>query len=379
MAEINPSLPLFFNMHNTSHSGPLTSFPSAQSCKIFTDHRPDKVVDGRWHTKWCFLKDGMSDTVPKRWTSLGEALRPKFKKTALINAQIATLKRLLVNPYHYKVFCEEGVLIQAGLIRSKEFDPTVTPPVSWGIASYIFICHSFFSFPNLTLNFSHMRECGSTGGLSDFSFYVRKRSTPIETRPKLFSKRQKSIAHKLPRSEILDLTEDPPFSTLPDKEVPTETDNCYPSTSDSLHEEGSDFAPKAKTGYSKKSDAFRTSRPLLLEWIRKDYGSIKDPLEVHGALTRHLIRAINTSYEITHRADLLDDTCEGACEKERALQLWVKELKEANERLKQSEEFHLEAGKEAAYCLCRFTKIYRDVNSSIVANYQDFIQEYPEE
>ncbi|GAA0161019.1 hypothetical protein LIER_17436 [Lithospermum erythrorhizon] len=157
MVEINPTLPLFINMHNTSHSGPLTSFPSAQSCKNFVDHKPDKVAEGRWHTKWYFLKEGMSDAVPERWTSLEEALRPKFKKTVLIKAQITTLKRLSVNPYHYKVFCEEGMLIQAGMIRSKEFDPTVAPPVSWGIAYYILVCHSLFSFNDLTLNFSQMR------------------------------------------------------------------------------------------------------------------------------------------------------------------------------------------------------------------------------
>ncbi|GAA0166240.1 hypothetical protein LIER_21441 [Lithospermum erythrorhizon] len=40
----------------------------------------------------------------------------------------------------------------------------------------------------------------------------RKRPA-VETRPPLFSKLQKSKAHKRPRSEILDLTEDPPASS----------------------------------------------------------------------------------------------------------------------------------------------------------------------
>ncbi|GAA0146327.1 hypothetical protein LIER_06312 [Lithospermum erythrorhizon] len=30
MAKINPTVPIFFNMHTTSHSGPLTSFPAAR-------------------------------------------------------------------------------------------------------------------------------------------------------------------------------------------------------------------------------------------------------------------------------------------------------------------------------------------------------------
>ncbi|GAA0159347.1 hypothetical protein LIER_38850 [Lithospermum erythrorhizon] len=132
MVEINPTLPLLFN---TSHSGPLTSFPSTRGCNIFANPKIEKIAEARWHSKWCFMKGGMGDVVPKRWTSLEEAEHPKFKKTILIKAQIATLKRLFDKPLHYKVFCKEGVLIQAGLIRSKEFDQTVVPSVDWGTTS----------------------------------------------------------------------------------------------------------------------------------------------------------------------------------------------------------------------------------------------------
>ncbi|GAA0159499.1 hypothetical protein LIER_38881 [Lithospermum erythrorhizon] len=49
-----------------------------------------------------------------------------------------------------------------------------------------------------------------------FSTMSEKRHAPAGKRPRLFfTKRLKSIAHKLPRSEILDLTEDPPISTIP--------------------------------------------------------------------------------------------------------------------------------------------------------------------
>ncbi|GAA0154238.1 hypothetical protein LIER_37830 [Lithospermum erythrorhizon] len=135
MDEIEPTISLFFNMDNTSDSGPLTYFPSAKDCKIFAKHKPEKIVEGRWHKKWRYVRGEMSDVVLKRWTSLAEVLRPKFPKTALIRAQIAMLQGIFVNPYHYKVFCEEGVLIQAGLIRSKDFDQTVATPVSWDIPS----------------------------------------------------------------------------------------------------------------------------------------------------------------------------------------------------------------------------------------------------
>ncbi|GAA0152891.1 hypothetical protein LIER_11256 [Lithospermum erythrorhizon] len=191
-----------------------------------------------------------------------------------------------------------------------------------------------------------------------------------------------------------------------------------------LHTPPGGFQVTEDSNLWKKSNAFQASRPLLLERIGKDYKSIRNPLEVHGALARHLIKAMNASYALACRVDLLDDACHEACEKERALQLQVKELKKENDRLKvafilaikekkeataqalsemkkhdalrarftrvgkleqrvkvieealpqrvqdaineyqQSEEFHLEAGKEAAYCLFRFTKSYRDVNPS---------------
>ncbi|GAA0183412.1 hypothetical protein LIER_30826 [Lithospermum erythrorhizon] len=226
---------------NASHSRPLTSFTSAKNCKIFAKFKPEKVIKGRWHKRWCYVKGGMGDVVPKRWISLADALCPKFPKTALASASVS-----------------------------------------------------------------------------------KKRPAPTDVLPRpIYSKRKKSIAHKLPRSG-------------------------------SVLEEESDSAPKAKTGYSanyldlpftfhggfhitedstlwKKSDVFRPSCPFLLERIGKDFESFRDPLEIHGALSRYLIKAMNASYR---RADLLDDVPEEACEKEKALQLRIKELEEENLSLK---------------------------------------------
>ncbi|GAA0166528.1 hypothetical protein LIER_21664 [Lithospermum erythrorhizon] len=262
----------------------------------------------------------------------------------------------------------------------------------------------------------------------------------VETCPSLFSKRQKSSARKLPRSEILDMTEDPPSSTPPGQDITEEST------------------------FWKKQDAFCATCPLLLERIRKDYDAIRDPLEIHGTVARHLIKALNPSHALACRADLLDDARVVTCEKEMVLQLQVTELKKENERLKValnlavkekkevtaqtlaeikkqdllqarftklegehfdisnklqrlelvhsqtakkiseleqrakdaeealpqriekaiydyhcSEDFQVEVRKEAAYCLCHFAKTYKEVNPDIVANYLDFIQPYPEE
>ncbi|GAA0172030.1 hypothetical protein LIER_25938 [Lithospermum erythrorhizon] len=111
-----------------------------------------------------------------------------------------------------------------------------------------------------------------------------------------------------------------------------ESTSQHPSTSDWLPDEGSDSAPQAKVGYS--ANYLGLPYTLRGEQIEKDYKSIRDPLEVHGALSRHLIKAMNASFELACTADLLDDARQETCEKERALQLQVKELKEENDKLK---------------------------------------------
>ncbi|GAA0171686.1 hypothetical protein LIER_25662 [Lithospermum erythrorhizon] len=66
MAEINPTAALFFNMNNTSHSRPLTTFPAACYFNIFADPKIKKIAETRWHSKWCFMRGGMGYAVPKR-------------------------------------------------------------------------------------------------------------------------------------------------------------------------------------------------------------------------------------------------------------------------------------------------------------------------
>ncbi|GAA0164278.1 hypothetical protein LIER_19954 [Lithospermum erythrorhizon] len=131
MANIEPNLPLFFNMHSTSHSGYLTSFSSLSDYNIFVEDKPDKVSEGRWHSKWCYILGGMDDRVPWIWTLFSKAKRPIFARSIHVKAQIALLQEVFQDSWDYKVFCEEGVLIQAGIIRSKEFDSSVEPPVTW--------------------------------------------------------------------------------------------------------------------------------------------------------------------------------------------------------------------------------------------------------
>ncbi|GAA0148745.1 hypothetical protein LIER_36788 [Lithospermum erythrorhizon] len=55
------------------------------------------------------------------------------------------------------------------------------------------------------------------------------------------------------------------------------------------------------------------------------------------------------------------------------------QIEEAIRGYQFSEDFRREAGKDAAYCLCRFARIYKEVNPAVVDNYCEFIQDYDEE
>ncbi|GAA0172776.1 hypothetical protein LIER_26532 [Lithospermum erythrorhizon] len=283
-----------------------------------------------------------------------------------------------------------------------------------------------------------------------------KRPLTLDAPPRpLFSKWMKSIAHKFPNTHILDLTAEEP-ETAPSKEnVSLES---LPEESSSCSIEKSNSAPKAKTCYStnyldlpytlpggfkvtadstlwKKSNAFYTTSPLLLEHLGKDLEELPDPMEIHGSIMKYLIKSMNASYVISRRADRLDDTCDEGRERERALNLKIqhdtliesvtklegdnfdlsskvkrlqlcldratKRANEAEEKamvaqetddavtaqrisegieaFKGSDEYALEVGKDAAYCLCRFEKSYKDVCPAIVDYFQDLIQHYPED
>ncbi|GAA0165093.1 hypothetical protein LIER_20582 [Lithospermum erythrorhizon] len=74
----------------------------------------------------------MDETIPTNWVP---CMRPKDPKRrsplSWLKLNLRPLRRVFDQTFHYKVFCEEGVIIHAGLIRSKEYDPNMKTPVSW--------------------------------------------------------------------------------------------------------------------------------------------------------------------------------------------------------------------------------------------------------
>ncbi|GAA0168773.1 hypothetical protein LIER_40634 [Lithospermum erythrorhizon] len=152
MENVEPNLPLLFNMHNTSHSGFLTSFSFLSDYNIFVEDKPDKISEGRWHS----------------------------------------------------------------IIRSKEFDSTVKPPVTW---EEVLTAALYFVEPR-KVHFSTGKRVplfkrakvvtkivSESAPASTAAIPVTKSAaTAGKTRPTsaapsrlVLSKRTKTLAHKLPR------------------------------------------------------------------------------------------------------------------------------------------------------------------------------------
>ncbi|GAA0159348.1 hypothetical protein LIER_38851 [Lithospermum erythrorhizon] len=143
---------------------------------------------------------------------------------------------------------------------------------------------------------------------------------------------------------------------------------------DSLHEEGADLAPKVKTGrgekralqlqvaeLTKENERLKVVATLAVKEKKEATAQVLAEIKKHDLLQARFTRLEGKHFDLTHKMERLQLVQRAIFEYQRFA------------------EFRLEAGKEAIYCLCLFTKTYRDVNPPIVANYEDFIQDYPKE
>ncbi|GAA0139316.1 hypothetical protein LIER_00887 [Lithospermum erythrorhizon] len=232
--------------------------------------------------KMVFHKRWYGRGAPKAWVPLWDAKRPTVPKKmyVVVRAQLETLKQVFDRPLHYKVFCEEGVLIQAGLIRSKEYDPTLVPPVSWDeVLDAAQRCVEPKDVPFFTMTGerrplvrkSKVRKVlgssstparnepspSSATAAATSTSTATKRPVPEERLPKAFAPRKKHAAQRPMRIEYVTISED--LSTTSAPPVPTDSVNL-PSPvsmqemphlpSGSLNEDGADSGPRVSLGYS---------------------------------------------------------------------------------------------------------------------------------
>ncbi|GAA0174905.1 hypothetical protein LIER_28193 [Lithospermum erythrorhizon] len=179
----------------------------------------------------------------------------------------------------------------------------------------------------------------------------------------VLAKRTKTLAHRPPMKDVLDLTDEPlclaPPSDMNLGEVPLAYNPMVQASSSKGQE--SDSSPKVTVGYSatyldlpytfpggyevnntsklgKALDAFRVTRPLLLEEIGKPYEEYNDPLELQGVIAKHLVKDMNESHVLDRRVDRLDVDLGLSCESEMASRFKVQESEKENEDLLRNQE-----------------------------------------
>ncbi|GAA0183485.1 hypothetical protein LIER_30886 [Lithospermum erythrorhizon] len=198
----------------------------------------------------------------------------------------------------------------------------------------------------------------------------------------------------------MDLTKDPLPSTTPKDPTVDAVPLADSQPLDIASSKGKEVGSK---------NAFRATRPLLLEEIGKAHEDYNDPFEIQGSIAKHLIKATNASHVMARRLDRLDEELDISRENERNSQFRVHELEKENEDLlwnqettknetkilslsqetkraneaeqkalmaqesarkvveeyRTSEAYHEELREETAYCLCLFLKTFKDVNPSL--------------
>ncbi|GAA0176555.1 hypothetical protein LIER_29526 [Lithospermum erythrorhizon] len=239
----------------------------------------------------------------------------------------------------------------------------------------------------------------------------------------VLAKRSKTLAHRPPRRDVLDLTQETFPSMSPyDSRIDEEPIADIPlGNASSSKGKESDSTPNVMAGYSatdlnlpstlpggyevtnksklgKALDAFRATSPLLLEEIGKPYEKYSHPLKLQGVIAKHLVRRppilrrrlllsnpwrkspleaqnvklegekFDLSLKLSRLQLSLSQETKQANEDEHKALMAQESASRAVEEYYSSEAYHDELGEETAYCLCRFVKTFKDVNPSLVAH-----------
>ncbi|GAA0155234.1 hypothetical protein LIER_13005 [Lithospermum erythrorhizon] len=170
---------------------------------------------------------------------------------------------------------------------------------------------------------------------------AEKRRAPEEGGPRLFSPHKKHTAQRPKQVEHVTISEDPP-STYPLPPAPV--DNVNPPS------------PVSKEKKEAQEQCINEAKKL------------------------ELLHSHHTRVEAEMMADFSKKRADETAQKLKAVEEAVPgQIEKAIRGYQFSKDFRREAGKDAAYCLCRFTRTYKEVNPAIVDNYCEFIQGYDKE
>ncbi|GAA0183048.1 hypothetical protein LIER_30530 [Lithospermum erythrorhizon] len=337
MENVEPNLPLFFNMHSTLHSGFLTFFSSLSNYNIFVEDKPDK---------------------------------------------------------DYKVFYEEGVLIHAGIIRSKEFDSSVEPPVTWEKvlkAALSSVEPRKVSFSTMTWKRVPLFKKAKmvTKIVPEFAtasttvIPIAESATTVRKKDRLQLLLLGQFSQRGPRHWLIDRQYSHRIIVTASKGKEVDTDpkitTSYSANYLKLQYTLPGVLESTRTGKEKgellrfQENAYNDKKTAI-EQALAEIAKCKD-LEAQNVKLKG--EKIDLSLQVSRLQLSLSQETKRAQEAERKVLLAQEFAGKAIEEYRASKAYQEDLGAEAAYCLCRFVKTFKDINPSMVAHYQEFTSEYP--
>ncbi|GAA0171162.1 hypothetical protein LIER_25260 [Lithospermum erythrorhizon] len=386
-----------------------------------------KVAEERWHAMWCFVKGGMDERVPQVWTPLQSAKRAKFPLTNEMSVNLAKLRRIFRHIMHWKLFCDKGVLIGAGH-GSPQFHYNL-----WNEREEALVIKKVEvvqrTASSLDPSLTTVPQDSSSHTPKTASLSAKRPAACEESPPQ--GKKGKTSTEAVERPafpEILDLTEEGVVLTA------SPLRSLFQRLRLTLWR---GQVVDGKTTFKSNLESFHSLKPLVLERVCNEFDRAPDPLEVCGAMYKHLIKAANVGYAFLRRADRLDDENRDLqshvpsnevrvkelkvelvkvkkeldydrrititlnsekkklvdnalelCKKLEEKQLWavVVSFKSSSEfenilsrvveDFMESPEFHLALGCNAAYRVCNFVKKYKEKYPTLRSDYEEFQEGY---
>ncbi|GAA0169010.1 hypothetical protein LIER_23582 [Lithospermum erythrorhizon] len=118
----------------TINRAPGQLIPIGAGTRPNTGTRPNKVKDSRLHMKWFFARGGIEQEVPRIWTLKEEAWGLPIPSATNMDS-VGILRDVLPqgeNKLPWYNFCDEAMLVMAGLVYDKVFSPfNRGTPLSW--------------------------------------------------------------------------------------------------------------------------------------------------------------------------------------------------------------------------------------------------------
>ncbi|GAA0147537.1 hypothetical protein LIER_36534 [Lithospermum erythrorhizon] len=240
-------------------------------------------------------KGGMDARVPKAWVPSEKAVRPKCPPTDETSVALEKLRRIFKQRVHWRIFCEEGVLVGAALIHDQGFDLSGNL-ILWGeilLAAKETVVKKAASSPRPSTTVELPPSRAQVANPTPHSSPTMVEPNPSSSLPNMdlpHAPSSSSLAGKRPSDEAIlqgnekrargtfELSDPLRMFLIPPYTLPRGQQICV------------------DTPFRSNLQSFHTVRPLLLEGLCERYSNASNPLEV-----------VNADFELVRRADCLGE------------------------------------------------------------------------